>query len=144
MRSLRILCAEDHRDTADCLWRLLQRMGFDATVVHSYRDAVTAAKSTRFDVLLCDIGLPDGNGCDLLQELQALYPIPGVALSGYGMAQDVERCLNAGYLHHILKPASVQRIEEVLGGVARIVRGEGSTVSSPQAETSGRSQASRS
>ena len=122
MRSLRILCAEDHRDTADCLWRLLHRMGFDATVVHSYRDAVAAVKAKQFDVLLCDIGLPDGDGCDLLAEIRTLYPIRGVALSGYGMPQDVERCLNAGYLHHILKPASVQRIEEVLGGVARIAR----------------------
>jgi len=132
MRSLRILCAEDHRDTAECLGLLLRRMGFDATVVHSYRDAVTAAKAGRFDVLLCDIGLPDGDGCDLLAEVQALYSIRGVALSGYGMAHDVERCLRAGYLHHILKPTSAQRIEEVLGGVARIIRSDGSASTSTE------------
>jgi CheY-like chemotaxis protein len=121
MRNLRILCVEDHRDTAEGLGRLLRLWGCNATAVYSYRDAVAAAKAQHFDLLLIDIGLADGDGCDLLREIQRSYPIRGIALSGYGMPRDVERCLTAGYLYHLLKPVSAQRIEEVLGAVAKVI-----------------------
>jgi CheY-like chemotaxis protein len=124
MRNLRILCVEDHRDTADGLGRLLRLWGYNATAVYSFRDAIAAAKAQPFDLLLSDIELPDGDGCDLLRQIKGMYPIRGVAISGYGMPQDVERCLKAGYLCHILKPASAPRIEEVLSSVAQIVRGD--------------------
>src|SRR4051812_35556340 len=125
MRNVSILCVEDHRDTADALGRLLRLWGYDATVVYSYQDAMGAAKARRFDLLVSDVELPDGDGCALLHEILALYPIRAVAISGYGMPKDVERCLRSGYLYHLLKPTTAQRVKEVLSSVARIVCGEG-------------------
>jgi len=67
-----------------------------------------------FDVLISDLGLPDGNGFDLLRELLKVRPIPGIALSGYGMESDIERSREAGFVEHLIKPINIARLEEKL------------------------------
>jgi len=80
------------------------------------------AKSETFDLLLCDIGLPDGDGCDLMRELHALYKLEGVAVTGYGMAHDVERCLGAGFNSHVLKPISFDKLLTTLEQALKVRR----------------------
>jgi CheY-like chemotaxis protein len=110
MEPYKILVVEDHRDTADVLVRLLRTCGYQVTLATGYIAAITLAIRDRFDLLLADICLPDGDGCDLLREIRGFYPVEGIAFSGRGMKADVDRCLHAGYHAHILKPASIQRI----------------------------------
>jgi CheY-like chemotaxis protein len=75
---------------------VLRKLNYDVTAANGYKSALDKARARRFDLLLTDTGLPDGDGCELLAELRELYPIDGIAISGYGMPQDVERCLAAG------------------------------------------------
>ena len=103
-RGLRILIVDDHRDTRVAFARLLKSEGHAATPAAGYHAALALAQKERFEVLVCDIGLQDGDGCDLLPAIRALYPIHAIAISGYGMDYDVERALAAGYHDYLLKP----------------------------------------
>lgn len=100
----KILVVDDHADSASMLGLLLRRDGYNARVATGYRSALDAAAKERFDLLLSDIELRDGDGCDLLKEMRGLYPIPGIAVSAHGAEADVKRCLAAGFQRHILKP----------------------------------------
>ncbi len=80
---LRILVVDDHADTLDVLRRLLTWDGHHVITAQSYRSALDAAKTTQFDVLVSDVGLPDGSGWNLLQSLKTIRPeLPAIALSG--------------------------------------------------------------
>ncbi len=78
-------------------------------------EAVAAASATKFDLLISDIGLPDGSGCDLVARVQKLQPIPAIALSGFGMDADVRRSLDAGFAAHLTKPVSLDRLKDLIG-----------------------------
>jgi CheY-like chemotaxis protein len=57
--------------------------------------------------VISDLGLPDGSGYELMRALQALSPVKGIALSGYGMKADVDRSLAAGFSVHLTKPCDL-------------------------------------
>ena len=76
-------------------------------VAGSVEDALTRAHEG-FDVLVSDIGLPDGNGRDLIRALGREHPVKGIALSGYGAAADVQRNAEAGFTRHLTKPVDPQ------------------------------------
>jgi CheY-like chemotaxis protein len=72
-----------------------------------------------FDLLLSDLGLPDGSGHDLMRQLrERQYTFPGIALSGYGQGEDVQRSLEAGFAAHLTKPASRATVMEAVAAVA--------------------------
>jgi CheY-like chemotaxis protein len=73
------------------------------------------AARAEFDILVSDLGLPDGHGCDLMRELHHRYGLPGVAFSGYGMEDDVRRSLEAGFSAHLTKPVDFLRLKEAMG-----------------------------
>ena len=112
---LRILVVDDHEESARALARLLRHDGHVVTTAHSITGAMALVAGQRpVDLLLGDIDLPDGNGCELLGRLRALYDgrdIAAVALTGHGEDAWVEECRRAGYQHFLLKPV---RFEEVL------------------------------
>jgi CheY-like chemotaxis protein len=101
-----ILLVEDHQDTAAVLSRALKRKGFRVSTAHTVADAMQLFESERFDLLISDIGLPDGNGIELLTRINAVRRIPAIALSGYGMEHDLEKSLAAGYVEHLIKPVN--------------------------------------
>ena len=78
---------------------------------------VRDAEAEHFDALLSDIALPDGNGLDLLRQLQARRPIKAVAMSGFGMEEDVRRSKEAGFIAHLTKPVDVSRLEKLLAEI---------------------------
>ncbi|HWL17874.1 MAG TPA: response regulator [Opitutus sp.] len=110
----RVLLVEDHQPTCAALAALLKRREFDVVTANSAGDARAAAERETFHLVISDIGLPDGNGCDLMAELRDRYGLSGVALTGYGMEDDLERSRNAGFATHLTKPVSVQALETVL------------------------------
>lgn len=110
----RILVVDDHADCASTLSLLLRRDGYVVHTEGSYRSALAAATQERFDLLISDIELRDGDGCDLLKQIQALYRIPGIAVSAYGAAADVKRCLDAGFRTHVIKPFAYSMLAAVI------------------------------
>lgn len=112
---LRIMLVEDHADSARVMSRLLTRMGHDVKVFDSVRSAMESiSKGDVYDLILSDIGLPDGTGIDLIKEIRKQHAWPSVALTGFGMEEDITRCREAGFDAHITKPVSVQNLETVL------------------------------
>ena len=99
--------------------RLLQRLGYEVTTAHSVRSALDAATSgDPFDLLISDIGLPDGSGLELMRELLARRPIKGIALSGFGMEDDIKKSMAAGFYEHLTKPINFKRLETAIRQLA--------------------------
>src|SRR6478672_9674491 len=97
-QSLNILIVEDHRDTARTLMLLLNKLGHRVIVAHGAEAALALANHSRFDLLLCDIQLPDGDGWSLLSEIRKLYPVTAIACSAKVMKADMERSIQAGFM----------------------------------------------
>ena len=116
-RRLRILLVEDHEDTVRAMSWLLRRIGHDVSVARTVRDAVAEARRTPFDLLISDIGLPDGTGWDVIGQMPR-RDMPAIALTGFGMEQDVARSLAAGFTEHLTKPVNFQKLEAVIHTLA--------------------------
>ena len=117
----RILLVEDHVDTAALMQRLLRRRGYDVHTAHTAADALRAAAGGTFQIMISDIGLPDGSGLDLMRQLDARTNVRGIALSGYGMEEDVERSRAAGFCEHLTKPINLSDLEAAIN---RVIRGQ--------------------
>jgi PAS domain S-box-containing protein len=119
-RSLRILLVEDHEDTARAMADLLELMGHEVTLAGSVAQALTTAEAVRdrIDLVVSDLGLPDGSGQDLMRELIRLYGWKGIALSGYGMEEDVRRSREAGFARHLTKPVDLDTLRAAIRQVA--------------------------
>jgi PAS domain S-box-containing protein len=111
----RILLVEDHEPTRAALSRLLTRRDYKVMTATSVAEARTLARREKFDLVVSDIGLPDGNGYTLMSELRDEFGLKGIALTGYGMEQDVLRGQNAGFVAHLTKPVRIEALEKALG-----------------------------
>ncbi|HEX5717091.1 MAG TPA: ATP-binding protein [Thermoanaerobaculia bacterium] len=113
---LRLLLVEDHTDTAEAMADLLRALGHEVTVAGSVGSALGAAEARggRFDLVVSDLGLPDGSGLDLMRELSGIYGLKGIALSGYGMEEDVLRSREAGFSKHLTKPVDMQALKAAI------------------------------
>jgi len=112
-RQLRILLVEDHADTAEVFEKGMKSRGYDVQVAGDVSTALQLGQRCAFDLLICDIGLPDGNGCDLLPRLREVCGNPalrGIIFSARGMAADLARARAAGYEAHLLKPVAFEDI----------------------------------
>jgi len=116
---LRILLVDDHPDTLATLRRLLELAGHSVVSATSVADAVAASEKNQIDVLLTDIGLPDGNGTDLFERIRKKQPISGIAFSGFGMETDVKRSRQAGFIEHLVKPVDLEKLRAALAQVRR-------------------------
>ncbi|HVK40825.1 MAG TPA: response regulator [Candidatus Kapabacteria bacterium] len=110
----RILLVEDHHDTAFVVRLVLEQQGYEVVCAHSCGDAHASAEGARLDLLICDIGLPDGNGVDLLQALTLERSLPAIAVSGYGTPDDIRRSLDAGFVAHLTKPFGMRSLIEAV------------------------------
>jgi len=110
----RILLVEDHQPTAQTLNQLLTRRKYEVVVANCLAEARECANRDDFDLLISDIGLPDGNGCELMNELRDRPNFIGIALTGYGMEEDIKRSQEAGFVLQLTKPVSVQALEGAL------------------------------
>lgn len=116
---LRVLLVEDHAPTRDALARLLERRNCTLCTVGTMTEAVRCAETATFDLLVSDLGLPDGDGYELMAKLRARWPeLPGIALSGYGMEEDLARAREAGFAAHLVKPVRIDALERAIAQVA--------------------------
>jgi len=111
---IRVLLVEDHEPTRTALTQLLMRRSYKVITASSIAEARVLATAQSFNLVVSDIGLPDGNGYDLMAELQKNGAVKGIALTGYGMEQDVARSRDAGFVAHLTKPVSIQSLETAL------------------------------
>ena len=120
---LRILLVDDHQDTCAALERLLKLRGHTVAAAHNMRSALEkAGDGTSFDLLVSDVGLPDGNGMDLLRVLRTKHPIRGIAISGFGMDADIAKSMEAGFAEHLVKPVKLEKLE---AAIARVMASAG-------------------
>jgi CheY-like chemotaxis protein len=107
----RLLVVEDHAPTLAVLAGLLRRHGHEVSTANSVKSALLMASSREFDFVISDLGLPDGDGADLMRQLASHYGLRGIALSGYGMEQDFVRTEQAGFLAHLVKPINFDELD---------------------------------
>jgi PAS domain S-box-containing protein len=118
-RKLKILLVEDHPDTARILQRLLETSGHEVHTADSVRAGMDLGVQGIFDLLVSDLGLPDGSGLDLMRHLQREQPgLPGIAVSGFGMEGDIQRSREAGFAAHLVKPLDFTLLEAAMARVA--------------------------
>ena len=111
---LRLLVVEDHEPTMMVLVRLLRHYGHNVFTAESVERALAVAATHSFDLVISDLGLPDGNGIDLMRQLAKNYGLRGIALSGYGMPEDRAKTKQAGFLAHLVKPINFDQLQSAL------------------------------
>jgi two-component system, chemotaxis family, CheB/CheR fusion protein len=119
--ALHILLVEDHVDTAAAMADLLRDLGYEVTVAGTVAAGLASAARLdgRVDLVLSDLGLPDGTGLELMAEIHQRYGVKGIALSGYGMEEDVRRSLEAGFDRHLTKPINLQALQTAIEETTR-------------------------
>ena len=101
----KVLIVEDHSDSARALARLLKVLGYNVDVALGFVEGKQKADENKYDLLLCDLTLRDGNGLDLIRHLrQQKSPIKAIALTGMNTPRDQQNCKEAGFNLHLAKP----------------------------------------
>ncbi len=121
-RSLRIVVVDDNVDAAEGLTILLKMSGHEVVTVYDGHAAVKAARAFRPDLMLLDIGLPGMNGYEVAKYIRQdplLGDIVLVASTGYGQESDRRLSADAGFNHHLVKPANFEKLQQILANVAR-------------------------
>jgi len=116
-RHIQILFVEDHEDTARVLGRVLKNARFDVSHAGNLAQARELARTRRFDLVISDVGLPDGSGLDLMRGLRETQGLTGIALSGFGTDEDVAASKAAGFAEHLIKPVDWDRLR---GAIERL------------------------
>ena len=110
-----ILLVEDHDDTRVVFTKLLKSWGHDVSAAESVRNGLELLEKSSVDVVLSDIGLPDGDGCDLIRAVRRSHPdVIAIAVSAYCVAADKQRSLESGFDMHFAKPVDLVRLHSVL------------------------------
>jgi CheY-like chemotaxis protein len=110
----RVLVVDDHVDTCTGMKMMLERRGYRVAVAHTADQAMEQTEHEEFDLVISDIGLPDRSGYELMKELSTTKNLRGIALSGFGMENDVSRARAAGFSEHLTKPINFDRLDEAI------------------------------
>ena len=125
---LRILLVEDHEDTRQVFAAILRQKGHSVKGAATGEAALALAGNEEFDLVISDLGLPDFSGTELMTILRARYSLRGVALSGYGMEEDIRRSKSAGFAYHLTKPVDPAKIDQLLANLTREIREAGDAI----------------
>ncbi len=112
-----LLLVEDHADTARVMQRVLESAGYSVMHAASIAQARDLAHGRKFDLVISDVGLPDGTGLDLMRDLKETHGLMGIALSGFGTEDDVNASKAAGFTEHITKPVDWERLRDAIARV---------------------------
>jgi PAS domain S-box-containing protein len=117
--ALKILLVEDEPTTMRLMARLLRALGHDVTTAGSIGAALEIESTGGFDLIVSDIGLPDGSGLELMRQIVARRGrVPAIALTGYGMEEDIQRSRDAGFTAHMTKPIDFVKLQAMIRQVA--------------------------
>ena len=109
-----ILLVEDHADSAAALARVLRARGYEVLTSESVAGALRLFHENNFSLLVCDVGLPDGTGYELVRHVRTSSKIPAIALTGFAMPTDIEKAEQAGFDAHLPKPVNLQKLEATI------------------------------
>jgi CheY-like chemotaxis protein len=116
--TLKFFVVENHEDTLDAIKMFLEAQGHTVEAVPDMKSALKLAPQSKFDVLISDIGLPDGDGWELMKVLREKIPgLRAIAMSGYGMRADLDKSKAAGFAAHLIKPFGPAELNEALNKV---------------------------
>ncbi len=110
----KILVVDDHEDTCMGMKLLLERRGYTVRIAHGVQAALALALEDKLDLMISDLGLPDGTGFELMEKIRHYSDLRGVALSGFGTEEDVARSKNAGFAAHLIKPVNIENLDAIL------------------------------
>ncbi len=112
---VRLLLVEDHVDTARTLAMLLTHHGYTVKTAPDGASALDLAGRETFELMISDLGLPDMTGFDLGKEIRDRHPtLKCIAMSGYGMEEDIRKSRESGFVEHLVKPVDVARLSQVI------------------------------
>ena len=114
MRALRLFLVENHQDTIRYMKLYLEQLGHHISVAEDMATALREIPNSQCDILICDIGLPDGDGWQLMKKLGENRPPIAIAMSGYGTGNDQRKSLESGYDFHLVKPFTPDALLAVL------------------------------
>jgi PAS domain S-box-containing protein len=130
---LRVLIADDNRDAADALCDLLAALGHRALAVYGGEEALAACAEAAPQVAFLDLGMPGVDGYEAARRLRAGDEPPVlVALTGWGQAEDRRRTREAGFDHHLVKPADLAALRELLDAIASEAGGPAAAAGDPR------------
>lgn len=111
----RVLVVDDNEAAANSLVKLLNKLGSHAEAVYSGEGALALKDLTQFDIILLDIGMPHMDGYEVILALhgRGVPPPPVVALTGYGLREDKQKALDAGFSAHLTKPIGIKELNEM-------------------------------
>ena len=109
-----ILIVEDHPDTNLSLQWLLRREGYEVLSAVNMKEGIEMAGKHSIDLLISDIGLPDGTGWEMMQSISAQKALKAIALSGFGTEDDKRRSKEAGFLEHLTKPYNIPELKSTV------------------------------
>ncbi|GLI92979.1 response regulator [Methylocystis echinoides] len=113
----RVLVIDDEADCADTMAMVLRRLGAEVRVAYSGAAGLDVAQSFAPDFIFLDIGMPGMDGYQTAREVRARMADRGIriiALTGWGRREDRERSMAAGFDHHLVKPAEIDDLKELL------------------------------
>jgi two-component system CheB/CheR fusion protein len=113
-KPLRLLLVEDHESTLRLMTRLLTGAGHAVSGATSVRSALDIAQRENIDLVISDLGLPDGTGLELMRQLRDRHGLRGICLTGYGMEEDLARSAEAGFIEHLTKPVDIGRLQKAI------------------------------
>lgn len=108
--TLKVLVVEDHSDTAFACKSVLEKRGCRVEVASSVAGALDSLLKQPFDLILSDVGLPDGDGAKLISCVRKFCETPAIAVTGYDAPHDVNQCHKAGFNSHLAKPIDVEKL----------------------------------
>lgn len=125
----RILLVEDHVDTARVFSTLLTQDGFDVTSVATLAEAMSICQKGSYDLLICDIQLPDGDGTSVLQATRKYCPgVAGIIVTGFDDEPRRQAANRAGFSEYLVKPLTYAELRDA---VLRALGGRGPDAASP-------------
>ncbi len=118
-----VLLVEDDVMTSRIMAKLLRQNGYLVTTANTVAAALDVADH-EYNLIVSDIGLPDGTGLDLMRAIRLRRNVPAIALTGYGMEDDIQKSLEAGFVAHLTKPIDFAKLDLMI----RKVTADASTV----------------
>ena len=117
----RVLVVDDNQDATETLQTLLESLGAEVAAAGNGRDALAQFERFEPDAVLLDIGMPGMDGYEVARRIRAMPSgggTPLIALTGWGQQEDIRRCFEAGFDHHLVKPLDVDKLWEIVAGAS--------------------------
>jgi len=117
-KALKVLVVEDHEDTAWAYRNILKKMNCEVRTAGTVAEALDILLKDSFDIILSDVGLPDGDGVKLIHGVRRFCDTPAIAITAFDSSEDVGNCLRAGFDLHMAKPVDINRLYDEMRRLA--------------------------